>query len=98
MTYRRLSPLFPRREGFPPHWIESAIPYGQLKKCIKKVEGELRSFGLDAETLGHLGPDHETQDSRSHSGDTPVAFKYQFTGKTVSSESDIECRLTTKTR
>ena len=39
------------QEGFPPHWVESAIPYGQLKKCIKKVERELRSIGLDSATL-----------------------------------------------
>jgi hypothetical protein len=73
-----------RREGFPPHWVESVVPYGQLKKCIKKVEGELRSFGLDVETLRQLLPSHPTSDiqkSRRASGDVPVAFQYNFTGE-----------------
>ena len=70
-----------RNEGFPPHWVESAIPYGQLKTCIKKLEGELRSFGLDAETLRQLLPSCPTSDIkkfRGSSGDMPVAFQYQF--------------------
>lgn len=68
------------REGFPPHWVEAAIPYGQLKKCIKKVERELRSFGLDAQTLGLLIPSSEQKDQNSNDG-TPVGFKYRFAGK-----------------
>lgn len=73
-----------RREGFPPHWVESAIPYGLLKKSIKKVEAELRSFGLDAETLRRLVPpssSSEIQNARRGSGDAAVAFQYQFGGK-----------------
>ena len=37
------------REGFPAYWVESAIPYGQLKKVIKKVKKELE------DTLEDLG-------------------------------------------
>jgi hypothetical protein len=73
-----------RREGFPPHWVESAVPYGLLKKSIKKVEAELRSFGLDAETLRRLVPSSsgsEIQNARRGSGDAAVAFQYQFGGK-----------------
>lgn len=70
------------REGFPPHWVEAAIPYGQLKKCIKKVERELRSFGLDAQTLGLLVPSNDQKDQNSNDG-TPVGFKYKFAGKPV---------------
>ena len=40
--------------GFPPEWIESAISYRKLKKCIHKVEGELASLGLDPNTLSSL--------------------------------------------
>jgi hypothetical protein len=72
-----------RREGFPSYWVESAIPYSQLKKCIKKVEGELRSIGLDSETLGHLvpfGPDPEVQQVCRDSGDMPAGFTYKFAG------------------
>jgi E3 ubiquitin-protein ligase BAH len=73
-----------RREGFPPHWVESAIPYGLLKKSIKKVEAELRSFGLDAETLRRLVPLSSGSDipnASRGSGDAAVAFQYQFGGK-----------------
>jgi len=73
-----------RREGFPPHWVESAIPYALLKKSIKKVEAELKSLGLDAETLRHLGPSSsssEFQNARRGSGNAAVAFQYQLGGK-----------------
>ncbi|RXG41213.1 hypothetical protein VDGE_09419 [Verticillium dahliae] len=42
------------REGFPSHWVESAIPYSQLKKVLKRVAGELNDLGLDPETLRQL--------------------------------------------
>jgi E3 ubiquitin-protein ligase BAH len=73
-----------RREGFPPHWVESAVPYGLLKKSIKKVEAELRSLGLDAETLRRLvrpPSSFNVEDARRGSGDAAVAFQYQFGGK-----------------
>lgn len=41
-------------EVFPDRWRDSAIEYKHLKKCIKKVRGELSSIGLDAETIGQL--------------------------------------------
>jgi hypothetical protein len=73
-----------QQEGFPPHWVESAVPYGKLKKCIKKVQRELNSFGLDAETLRHLLPptsDSGAQVPARGVGDSPVTFQYQFAGK-----------------
>ncbi|KAJ2902288.1 RING-14 protein [Zalerion maritima] len=39
------------QEGFPHRWVDTAIPYGQLKKCLKKVESELHDVGLDPTTL-----------------------------------------------
>lgn len=42
------------REGFPEHWLAAAIPYSQLKKCLKKVQRELESLGLDKDTLQQL--------------------------------------------
>lgn len=42
------------REGFPEHWRAAAIPYSQLKKCLKKVQRELEGLGLDRDTLQHL--------------------------------------------
>ncbi|KAI5919683.1 RING-14 protein [Camillea tinctor] len=61
-----------QREGFPPRWVESAIPYGQLKKCLKKVINELCEIGLDKDTLAQL--------SLEHSG-----FRYHLDGKAADS-------------
>ena len=41
-------------EGFPQEWVDSAIQYKHLKKCIKKIHQELESLGLDVKTLQHL--------------------------------------------
>ena len=43
------------REGnYPSTWLETAISYRQLKKCIKLVQRELREIGLGPEVLEHL--------------------------------------------
>jgi E3 ubiquitin-protein ligase BAH len=39
------------QEGFPPHWVESAVPYGPLKKVIKKVRRELEQIGFNPAEL-----------------------------------------------
>lgn len=43
-----------RREEYPQQWIDSAISYKKLKKCIKIVQQELLSLGLDRDTLEAL--------------------------------------------
>jgi E3 ubiquitin-protein ligase BAH len=43
-----------RNEGFPPEWVDSAISYSQLKKCINRLTDELRQVGLDPATLSKL--------------------------------------------
>ncbi|KAH3910482.1 hypothetical protein HBI56_203700 [Parastagonospora nodorum] len=43
-----------KKEGFPPEWVDSAISYSQLKKCINRLTDELRQVGLDPETLSKL--------------------------------------------
>lgn len=43
-----------QNEGYPPDWIESAISYSQLKKCINRLSSELSDLGLDPVTLGKL--------------------------------------------
>lgn len=43
-----------KREEYPPEWIESSISYKKLKKCIKRVQKELLSLGLDHDTLNAL--------------------------------------------
>lgn len=40
--------------GFPTEWVDSALSYAQLKKCIKRVKRELASIGLDPATLQEL--------------------------------------------
>ena len=59
--------------------FSSAIPYGQLKKCIKKVESELRSIGLDSATLAQLIPETDEEWEAAHRGGG-VAFQYNFDG------------------
>ncbi|KAF2705593.1 hypothetical protein K504DRAFT_92894 [Pleomassaria siparia CBS 279.74] len=43
-----------RNEGFPSDWVNSAISYSQLKKCINRLASELAQVGLDPATLGTL--------------------------------------------
>lgn len=43
-------------EGFPEHWLGSAIEYKHLKKIIRRVHDELAATGLDPETLDQLSP------------------------------------------
>lgn len=67
------------KDGFPPHWVNSAIPYAQLKKCIKKVESELRSLGLNPTTLAQLMPEENYENSEANL-QNGVAFQYDFKG------------------
>ncbi|KAI1105386.1 SPX domain-containing protein [Jackrogersella minutella] len=66
-----------QREGFPEKWVNSAVPYGQLKKCLKKVTNELQELGLDKDTLAQLAA---TQKDPS-----AVAFHYNLDGKATDS-------------
>jgi E3 ubiquitin-protein ligase BAH len=56
-------------EEFPQHWLDSAIEYKQLKKCIKKVQRELASIGLDAPTIEKLAQWLERPDEQRADGD-----------------------------
>jgi hypothetical protein len=42
------------KDEYPRDWIDHAISYKKLKKCIKRVQQELTSLGLDKETLDAL--------------------------------------------
>ncbi len=52
------------RDEYPQEWIDSAISYKKLKKCIKRVQQELLGLGLDQQTLEslwqHIGPSATT--------------------------------------
>ncbi|PSS09205.1 hypothetical protein M430DRAFT_61553 [Amorphotheca resinae ATCC 22711] len=73
-------------QGFPQHWVESAVPYGQLKKVIKKVTLELKELGLDITAFAQLAPEcgQESQNiggsDRRGSGSGAVTFQYDFDG------------------
>ncbi|KAK8044872.1 hypothetical protein PG993_004896 [Apiospora rasikravindrae] len=74
-----------QREGFPQRWIDSAIPYGQLKKCLKKVTRELETIGLDRDTLAQLAA------SQTSAGD--LGFHYDLDGEPFNSKH-LRPRLT----
>lgn len=64
-----------KQEGYPARWVQSAISYRQLKKCIKKVEMELSRIGLNPETLGQLW---QSLKACNISG---APFQYKFEGR-----------------
>src|SRR5579862_49062 len=64
-----------KRDDFPQHWVQSAIAYGQLKRCIKRVQGELSRLGLDVPTLRQLLQTVENSGSPAH-----APFQYSFAG------------------
>ncbi|QUC22102.1 uncharacterized protein UV8b_06343 [Ustilaginoidea virens] len=70
-------------QNFPTHWIERAIPYGQLKKCLKKVQRELQDLGLDPDTLRALLDPTTT---------SPVALQYKL--KTANGSNFVRPKLT----
>lgn len=77
-----------REEDYPAHWVQSAISYRQLKKCIKKVRQELSSIGLDPDTLRHLWQSAEAPDARVAASTTAEPFQYTFAGQAVHRPSD----------
>ncbi|KAH7095307.1 RING-14 protein-like protein [Paraphoma chrysanthemicola] len=58
-----------KNEGFPPEWVDSAISYSQLKKCINRLTDELRQVGLDPETLSKLLKHVEDYNASTDQGD-----------------------------
>lgn len=70
-----------RNEGFPPEWVDSAISYSQLKKCINKLTSELAQVGLDPATLGKLlkhVEDYNASTDQNDDQDRP--FEYILSG------------------
>jgi E3 ubiquitin-protein ligase BAH len=69
-----------RNEGFPPEWVDSAISYSQLKKCINRLTDELRQVGLDPETLSKLLKHVEDFNASADQDDEDRPFKYILNG------------------
>ncbi|KAK5326939.1 hypothetical protein LTR70_001954 [Exophiala xenobiotica] len=71
-----------KKEEYPSQWLNSAISYKRLKKCIRRVREELLSLGLDHETLEalwqHVGADATSKSSDLH---TERMLQYQFTSE-----------------
>ena len=40
-----------RNEKYPVHWVEAAVSYKRLKRCIKQVQRELSSLGLSPHVI-----------------------------------------------
>lgn len=77
--------------GFPAEWVDSALSYSQLKKCIKKVKRELASIGLDPATLQVLLDSDEKrraaiarkEDDETHLDDQEMPLRYEFRNRTI---------------
>jgi E3 ubiquitin-protein ligase BAH len=70
-----------RREGYPPDWVDSAISYSQLKKCINRLTSELAQVGLDPATLGTLLKQVENYNaSKDQDDDVDRPFEYILSG------------------
>ncbi|KAL9091445.1 MAG: hypothetical protein Q9165_004831, partial [Trypethelium subeluteriae] len=63
---------------FPAQWVHSAISYGQLKKCIKKVREELLGIGLDVDTLAHLLRACSVDEAKAVPHSADQSFQYRF--------------------
>src|SRR5271170_8065387 len=72
-----------KEEHFPRDWVESAIDYRKLKKCIKKIQQELEELGLDRPALEALWqPMGSTGKSEeADTGSAPEARPIQYTFK-----------------
>ena len=81
MKFGRLYRETLRNEGYPPDWVDSAIPYAQLKKCIARLTSELAQLGLDPATLGTLLKHVEHYNaSASDDDDQDRPFEYILAG------------------
>ncbi|KAH8891684.1 hypothetical protein GQ53DRAFT_648376 [Thozetella sp. PMI_491] len=50
-----------QHDAYPSYWVDSAVPYGKLKKILAKVRQELAGRGYDPATLRHLLESHEAE-------------------------------------
>jgi hypothetical protein len=64
------------RGDYPPDWVNSAISYKKLKKCIKRVQQELLSLGLDKDTLDALWKRVESNDLAADHGTADLPLQY----------------------
>ena len=65
-----------KEDEYPTHWVQSAIRYRQLKKCIKQVQKELSDIGLEPKTIRDLWM------SLDACGPIKAPLQYTFAGLT----------------
>ncbi|PGG97836.1 hypothetical protein AJ79_09072 [Helicocarpus griseus UAMH5409] len=65
-------------EDYPSQWVQSAISYRQLKKCIKKVRKELLSLGLRPEILNLLWQQNQVANAPADEDSRPFGFQYSL--------------------
>jgi E3 ubiquitin-protein ligase BAH len=75
-------------DGYPASWVQNAISYGQLKKCVKRVQKELSSIGLDVDTLRTLLATVEAQENSKPSPAKKDPFQTQRNASVSSTNSD----------
>jgi uncharacterized coiled-coil DUF342 family protein len=63
-----------KNEGFPADWVDSAISYSQLKKCINRLTNELAQLGLDPQTLKKLLKQVEDYNAGNRDDDRPLEY------------------------
>ncbi|KAF1843778.1 RING-14 protein-like protein [Cucurbitaria berberidis CBS 394.84] len=81
-------------EGFPPEWVDSAISYSQLKKCINRLTDELQQVGLDPATLSKLLKHVEDYNaSAEQHDDQERPFEYILNGDDPAETSSKARRL-----
>ncbi|KIW02862.1 uncharacterized protein PV09_05915 [Verruconis gallopava] len=87
---------FLEQGGFPSDWVESAISYQKLKKCIKRVRLELAAIGLDPETLRTLIDHAEAKDEETNN-ERPLRYEFERKegrpGHTRSASGPIQPKL-----
>lgn len=69
--------------GFPPDWVESAISYSQLKKCINRLTNELAELGLDPQTLKKLLKQVEDYNASSNDDVHDRPLEYLLSGEDI---------------
>ncbi|KAK6456828.1 SPX domain-containing protein [Scheffersomyces xylosifermentans] len=84
-------------EDIPEEWMEAAIQYKALKKCINKVVNELKFLGLEKNTLKLLFEDSNSSkvvevDEHEATASNPVIAEYTLT-KSLEDHHDIKPML-----
>ncbi|KAF2177849.1 RING-14 protein-like protein [Zopfia rhizophila CBS 207.26] len=88
-----------KSEGFPPEWVESAISYQQLKKCINRLTNELAQVGLDPATLGQLLKHVEDYNTSAEADvDDERPFEYILSGEAPSGSDEDDKDRPSRTR